>query len=160
LHLFEKNLMLKTLPAHILQLLLPFCAAAQKATFEFFTTADGLSGNNTTSVTQDDQGFLWLVNDGKIHRYDGRSFVVYPIPSELSTGQEHLAGLASWQDSLLFVWSEHFTFLFNLKTGNWQPIELKDKDIQNDGTRFWLGPGQDQVVMTRIYLTPPSFQHD
>ena len=142
--------MRKTLPAHILLLLLPFCAAAQKATFEFFTTADGLAGNNTTSVTQDDRGFIWLVNDGKLHRYDGRNFVVCPVPDELSAGEEHLAGLVIWQDSLLFVWSEHFPFLFNPKTGVWQPIQLKKQDTKNDGSRYWTWLGQGNIVMTRV----------
>lgn len=61
--------MLKTLPTYVLLLFLPFCLVAQKARFEFFATADGLAGNNTSSVAQDDQGFIWLVNDGKLHRF-------------------------------------------------------------------------------------------
>ena len=142
--------MRKAILTHTLLLLIAFCATAQKATFEFFTTADGLAGNNTSSVTQDDQGFIWFVNEGKIHRYDGRNFVVYPVPKQLSTDKEHLLGLASWQDSLLFVWSEHFPFLFNPKTGNWKPIKLKERNTQNDGTRFWQSSGNDNVVISRV----------
>ncbi|QDK78527.1 helix-turn-helix domain-containing protein [Spirosoma sp. KCTC 42546] len=142
--------MKKAVLTYTLLLLISFCATAQKATFEFFTTADGLSGNNTSSVTQDDQGFIWFVNDDKLHRYDGRNFVVYPTPRELSAGREHLLGLASWQDSLLFVWSEHYPFLFNPKTGNWQHIELKEKDSKNDGRRFWKTLGQANSLMSRV----------
>ncbi|MVM35203.1 helix-turn-helix domain-containing protein [Spirosoma sp. HMF4905] len=142
--------MRKVILTHTLLLLISFCATAQKATFEFFTTADGLAGNNTSSVTQDDQGFIWFVNDGKIHRYDGRSFVVYPAPKELSTGKEFLSGLTSWQDSLLFVWSEHFPFLFNPKTGNWQRLQLKQKGTQNDGSRLWTSPEQANIVVTKV----------
>ncbi|WP_198175008.1 hybrid sensor histidine kinase/response regulator transcription factor [Spirosoma arboris] len=131
-------------------MLVAFYATAQKATFEFFTTADGLTGNRTSSVTQDDQGFIWLVNDGKIHRYDGRNFVVYPVPKKLLTNKEHLLGLASWQDSLLFVWSENFPFLFNPKTGNWQSIKLKEKGTKNDGSHFWQGLGSENAVMSRV----------
>lgn len=35
-------------------LFLAFGAAAQRARFEFLTTADGLAGNNTSSVAQDE----------------------------------------------------------------------------------------------------------
>ena len=142
--------MFKAVLIHTLLLFVAFSAAAQKATFEFFTTADGLAGNQTSSVTQDDQGFLWFVNGGKIHRYDGRNFVVYLAPGELSSGQEQLSGLASWQDSLLFVWSEHFTFLFHQKTGNWQPIKIKEDNAKSDGTRFWVGPDPDNILVSKV----------
>ena len=142
--------MKKSILAYALLLLSSFCAIAQKTTFEFFTTADGLAGNQTSSVTQDDQGFLWFVNEGKIHRYDGRNFVVYAVPGELLSGQEQLAGLASWQDSLLFVWSERFTFLFHPKTGNWQPIKIKEDHAKSDGTRFWVGPDPDNILVSKV----------
>lgn len=92
--------MLKLIQA--LFVLLPFFVFGQKAKFEFFTNEDGLAGNNTSSVTQDDQGFIWFVNDGKIHRYDGRNFLVFPHPDGMSVSEEPFLGLASWQDSLLF----------------------------------------------------------
>lgn len=56
--------------------------SAQKARFEFFTAANGLAGNNTSTVTQDEQGFLWFVNSGKLHRFDVRNFVIYPPAAE------------------------------------------------------------------------------
>lgn len=142
--------MRKAFLTHIILFLISFCTIAQKATFEFFTTANGLAGNHTSSVTQDDQGFIWFLNESKMHRYDGRNFVIYPIPKELSIGNESLVGLASWQDSLLFVWSEHFLFLFNPKTGNWRPLKLPKSNIPNDGSRIWIRPGHDEFVMNRV----------
>ncbi|GAB4010412.1 two-component regulator propeller domain-containing protein [Spirosoma migulaei] len=142
--------MKKAVLTYTLLLLISLCATAQKATFEFFTTADGLSGNNTSSVTQDDQGFIWFVNDGKLHRYDGRNFVVYPSPKKLATNQESLLGVMSWQDSLLFVWSAHLPFLFNPKTGNWRSIKLENSLSKNDEIRFWQRFGKENILMNNV----------
>jgi len=125
-----------------------FFATAQKVTFEFFTTADGLLGNYTSPVTQDDQGFIWFVNDGTLHRYDGRNFLAYPGPKGLKASHERVSGVVSWRDSLLFVWSEHLQFLFNPKTTAWQQIKLNGNGAKNDGTRFWQGFGT--TLMTRV----------
>ena len=121
----------------------PFFSSAQNFSFEFFTTADGLAGNNTSTVTQDDQGFLWLVNDGKIHRYDGRNFVVYP-------GPEPLLGLTSFEDSLLFTWSEQTSFLFHPQTGQWQVLELKEETPSAAGVQFGQRIGQADILLTRV----------
>ena len=137
-----------------------FFATAQKVTFEFFTTADGLTGNFTSPVTQDDQGFLWFLNDGLLHRNDGRNFVVYPIPEALSANQERLSGVVSWQDSLLFVWSEHSPFLFNPKSGKWQSIKLPENINKSDGTRIWQGAGNTFMARVRTGYGVPGFSTD
>ncbi len=126
-----------------------FCAVAQKATFEFFSTKDGLAGNNTGSVAQDDQGFLWFVNNGKLHRYDGRNFIVYPSAPDLPNNQEFV-DLASWQDSLLFLWSDHFAFLFNPKTGIWQQTTLMDGNAQNEKPRLWQRFSQNKILLDGV----------
>ena len=57
-----------------LNLLFPYFSNAQQVRFELFTPIDGLAGNNTSTVAQDELGFLWFINDGKMHRFDGRNF--------------------------------------------------------------------------------------
>ncbi|MEA5258119.1 ATP-binding protein [Arcicella aquatica] len=131
-------------------LLLASSVVAQKATFEFFSTDNGLAGNHTSSVTQDDQGFIWFINDGKIHRYDGYNFLIYPTPDVLTAKQEYISGLTLYQDSLLFVWSEHHQFLFNPKKEHWQPINLKVKNTLGGRLRFWPIDGQNTRLMTKV----------
>ncbi len=139
--------MLKTICANFtLLLLLHFFADAQKASFEFFTTADGLTGNNTNYVTQDDQGFIWLINNGKIHRFDGRNWLVYPVAPEL-LAQEPFLGLATWQDSLLFVWNEHFQALVNPKTGGWHSVKLNGNIQPHEPINFWQKLGRQENLV-------------
>src|SRR5690606_21250154 len=94
-------------------LCLSFLAAAQKADFHFYTTADGLSGNFTHSIAQDEQGFIWVLNDYKLHRFDGRNFVLYPPPAGLPGSEEGLEGIFSCEGSLLLLANRTHVFLFN-----------------------------------------------
>lgn len=45
--------------------------------FEQYTTAGGLSANNSNSILQDSRGFLWIGSTDGLTRYDGRSFKKY-----------------------------------------------------------------------------------
>jgi ligand-binding sensor domain-containing protein len=60
-------------------MLIAFWAAAQKANFQFYNTDDGLSGNVTLNIAQDREGYLWVTNDYKLHRFDGRQFLKQPL---------------------------------------------------------------------------------
>ncbi|GJM34947.1 MAG: hybrid sensor histidine kinase/response regulator [Saprospiraceae bacterium] len=122
---------------------LSFLANAQKAKFEFYTTDDGLAGNHTNTVTQDDQGFIWFINDYKIHRFDGRNFVVYPSPPpEIPGSGERINLMASYQDSLLFFVSLHYAFLLNPKTGHWQSFQpgAESGETYSSLYSFQIGP--------------------
>lgn len=118
--------MLKTLPLYALQLFFPFCLVAQKATFEFFTRANGLAGNSTTSVTQDDQGFIWLLNDHKLLRFDGRKFLNYPISPDVIGNGLLFYGLTTYEDSLLLLTTRQSVLLLNPKNGKWESFPLSE----------------------------------
>lgn len=124
--------MSKAILLQILLLQIAFCAVAQKAKFEFFSTRDGLAGNHTTSMAQDDQGFLWIVNENKLLRFDGRNFLSYPAPPiELPGSKETPKVVHSYQDSLLFIQTRQYVLLLNPKTGNWQSFKCPEVDSLN-----------------------------
>ncbi|MEZ4955870.1 MAG: ATP-binding protein [Saprospiraceae bacterium] len=129
----HKNLLL-----YFLCSILSFWAAAQKADFQFFTTADGLSGSLTHGMAQDDQGFIWVLNNYKLHRYDGRKFVLYQPPSDLPGSSKELEGLYFIEDSLLLVRSRTYVFLLNPRTGDWQSIPVP---FEEESGKFLLHAG-------------------
>ncbi len=123
--------MSKSLLLQILLFSLPFFATAQKARFEFFTTADGLASNRSFLVAQDGRGFIWVLNASKLFRYDGREFWTQPPPpAGLPGADELLVGLETYQDSLLLALSAKHIFLLNLNSGEWQPIPIKLEEGQ------------------------------
>jgi len=71
-------------------------------------------------MTQDEQGFIWVLNDYKLHRFDGRNFVVYTPPTDISGSTNKLHYLNSYNDSLLVLLSSSHLYLFEPNTGEWQ----------------------------------------
>ncbi|MEL6672818.1 MAG: ATP-binding protein [Bacteroidota bacterium] len=106
-----------------LVLLLPLYATAQKASFEFFTTQEGLSGGLTTRVIQDPQGFIWLLNDYKLHRFDGQKFEVFMPPAGFPGSGEKLLKLMLFQDTLLLGLSSTHLLTLHLKQDRWEVFQ-------------------------------------
>ena len=131
----------------VLCILLPLLSSGQKANFQFYNIEDGLAGNNTSTVAQDDLGFIWFINDGKLHRFDGRNFIVFQAPLGMDASQDPLLGLASWQDSLLFIWNEHQSFILNPKTGNWKNIQTNMVNGANEDIFLTQRLGHDHILL-------------
>lgn len=62
------------LAACILQV---FVAFAQTGNYTSYTAANGLPSNNVYRVLEDGSGFLWIVTDAGVARFDGKRFQVY-----------------------------------------------------------------------------------
>lgn len=81
-----------------LLLLFHLLAYAQEDNFQFYNTEDGLSGNITLNLEQDIEGFIWVINDFKLHRFDGQKFSVHDgLPDNF------VCGLLSEADSCLWL---------------------------------------------------------
>ena len=92
-----------TFKVYIALCLLPFCAIAQKAGFQFYTTADGLSNNRIWSIAQDTQGFIWVMADA-LNRFDGQHFLNYTNRTD-SIFRKRIAGVEIYavNEKLIFV---------------------------------------------------------
>ena len=54
--------------------------------YELFTTKDGLTDNNVTAITEDNDGLVWIGHEaGSITRFDGRNFSAFEPESGLGT---------------------------------------------------------------------------
>ncbi|MCS5489702.1 two-component regulator propeller domain-containing protein [Algoriphagus limi] len=52
--------------------------AQNDISFRQLSVNDGLSQNSAISITQDQDGFLWIATQEGLNRYDGREFIQYP----------------------------------------------------------------------------------
>lgn len=52
-------------------------ATAQPLLFENYSSKHGLSQHNCTSISQENNGFIWIATADGLNRYDGRNFRVY-----------------------------------------------------------------------------------
>ena len=99
---------------------LPFLALAQKANFQFYNTQDGLAGSWVHGAVQGKEGYIWVYNEFRLFRYDGRNFEYYPIPSDIARGDKNIRGGIFFRDSFLVSAGEKHLFLLNTSTGAWQ----------------------------------------
>ena len=116
--------------------LVSFHSSGQKVKFSLFNTDNGLSGNNTSSVTQDDRGFLWFINEGILHRYDGKYFLPIKPKYDVLEQNELLLGIHNYNDSLLIIWSEKSAFLYNPLRNSWKKLTDSLKDPQYPAGNF------------------------
>lgn len=65
-------------------LLLAAPLAAQDAQWINYSIANGLSSNETYSIFQDKQGFLWFCTDNGVTRFDGESFQTFGVQQGLT----------------------------------------------------------------------------
>ncbi len=59
---------------------LPVFTLAQSWSVKHYGTADGLPGNTTYQVVQDDKGYMWITTNNGICRFDGKEFKTYNSP--------------------------------------------------------------------------------
>jgi ligand-binding sensor domain-containing protein/DNA-binding response OmpR family regulator len=73
-----KSIFTKVLIQFFVLLIFGFPVFGQdELSFRQLSVNDGLSQNSVVSITQDNNGFLWIATQEGLNRYDGREFVVY-----------------------------------------------------------------------------------
>jgi ligand-binding sensor domain-containing protein len=120
---------------HLFFTLCSFWTNAQDANFQFYNTDDGLSGNITYDIVQDEEGLIWVTNSGRLHRFDGDRFLKQPLEVACSLpGPEKLSSMAVYQDSLLLLLSDNNrVILFNPKTKH---CEVYQPPVRNENASY------------------------
>ncbi len=73
---------------------------AQTLPFTNYTTMNGLSGNLTHVIRQDQKGYIWIGTGQGINRYDGRNFKLFPCPAK---GYHPARDAKRYGDSVIFI---------------------------------------------------------
>ena len=73
---------------------------SQRFFFQSFSTSEGLSQSQVTSITQDSIGYLWVGTLGGISKYNGNSFKNYSTDNGLLNNR---INILKWIDSRLFI---------------------------------------------------------
>lgn len=111
----------------------------------FYNTENDTAPERSTHVTQCNQGYIWTINGRTLHRFDGKNFWEYPdLPTILLNGYN--TGLYTYQDSLLFVHSGNYIFLFNPTLNKWESLRLKKDGIYFE-VNFIQRLGSDDMII-------------
>ncbi len=111
----------KKQPIIIILLLLALGRSAgqslQENDFTRYSTAEGLSDNDVTGVTQDKKGYLWIATSSGLNRFDGTRFRQYHSTDDtLSPASENFYGL-KWIDRDRLAFYTMGLHIINTKTG-------------------------------------------
>jgi ligand-binding sensor domain-containing protein/two-component sensor histidine kinase len=94
----------KVFLSFIIVLLMALQASGQHENirFEQYTTAHGLSDNQTGAIIQDSRGFIWIGSSHGLNRFDGRFFKEYTTLGENGLTDLEIYALAEDADG--FIW--------------------------------------------------------
>lgn len=130
---------------YLLCFIIVWLSHAQKVSLEFYSTADGLEQGLPSNVIQDAQGFIWIVSGGKLQRFDGTTFVTYPMPDTDDILRNYIG---SFQDSLIFVFHRSAAFLYHPVQNTWQRFSPPETDGETHELLFFEHP-----ISTTINIT-------
>ena len=98
--------------------LLSFSVFPQKATFQLYTTEDGLSRNTIWGINQDRQGFLWLATGAGFDRFDGQHFLNHTNSDDPVFSKIRQPGGIAAKGDHLFYFENNQIVILNTITGN------------------------------------------
>jgi ligand-binding sensor domain-containing protein len=71
--------------------------SAQKISFVTYGTNEGLPQSQVTSITQDNQGYLWVGTFGGLGRFNGKDFVTYSTKHGLLNNRISFSSLKTYK---------------------------------------------------------------
>jgi ligand-binding sensor domain-containing protein/DNA-binding response OmpR family regulator/signal transduction histidine kinase len=133
-----------------------FFAAAQvfsqdNLSFRQLSVNDGLSQNSAVSITQDQEGYLWIATQEGLNRYDGRDFVIFDKKFlDVTESTRLLLGkvFADSKNRLWIIPESSIPELYNRELEFFSPIEgiTSATSIIEDGQgKIWFGTLSGQL---------------
>lgn len=119
--------------------------------FRQLSVNDGLSQNSAVSVTQDQDGFLWIATQEGLNRYDGRDFVVFDKKFLDITESTRLLLGKVFADSKNRIWiipESSIPELFDRENELFFPIEgitSATSIIEDSQGKIWFGTLSGQL---------------
>jgi putative methionine-R-sulfoxide reductase with GAF domain len=122
--------------------------------FDLYTTAEGMSHNSISGITQDSTGYVWIATSYGLNRFDGSNFLQFHSNSDsLSLAAEELAGMAWLDDHRLAVFTSGL-YIMDTRTGNTHNLFIPYHNRQyqfkyNMIERVMGGDNGDMYILTR-----------
>jgi signal transduction histidine kinase/DNA-binding response OmpR family regulator/ligand-binding sensor domain-containing protein len=110
----------------LLQLLLPLLVVSQNASFQLYTTTDGLTRNTIIGIAQDNNGFLWVNTANGLNRFDGRQFLNYNNAGHVAFAKTRPTGNIAAKGDLLYLYENWHVLVLNTVTGVMTKISLAE----------------------------------
>ena len=113
-----------------------FAQQAREYSFKHFSVSSGLAANTVSSVTQDEDGYMWIATTNGLQRYDGNSFISFK----------------SRENDPSSIPSNHISFLYKDKKNNLWLIGDNNKVGIFDTRKFLFKEVTSPANKRRIYI--------
>lgn len=112
--------------------------AQDKGFFRQIWLEEGLSQSSVTSITQDQNGFIWFGTQDGLNRYDGRQIDQYNFQpfNQNSISGDHILNLYPGKNNKLWILSTYGLDVMDLSTGNTRHL-TKDVKFNNGRNPFY-----------------------
>ncbi len=131
----------------------PVFSQDQNYRFTHFTTDNGLSQSNVTSIIQDHTGFLWFGTFNGLNRFDGYHFESFHYHSSdsLSISHNYISSLFEDRDGFLWVGTSNGLNRYDHTTGHFKSFKNRPDDsasisdnqietiLEDTKRRLWIG---------------------
>lgn len=132
----------------------PFTAAPLK--FNHLSTAEGLAQSHVSSITQDDEGFIWVATQDGLDRYDGNVFIHYrhKTNDKKSLANNNVRKVFLDNENIIWVATENGLSKYNKALDNFDNFaytpnninSLRDNKIwdiyQDNFNKIWVATSQ------------------
>ena len=118
---------------------------AEQLHFRRLSVRDGLPSAYINTISQHQDGFIWLGTKGGLARFDGLRFVHYQLSAHSGLGSNDILVLLQDQQQRFWVGSEKGLYLFDEVTGHFslQPLPKPDATVltlyQDSEQQLWVG---------------------
>src|SRR3982750_1027135 len=156
---------------HWLYLLVAFLfmyqfASSQEYIFNHLTTKDGLSSNFVNCIYQDKKGYLWVVTESGLQRYDGYSFFYpyYNTPNQIPEKPVHQ--ILDDKDGRMWIRQGRTIGIFNTSTFTFHVVPVHFKKPIPDVHEYQLhkdSRGNIYLLVVGynwLYFNPFSFSFE
>ncbi|REL34941.1 EAL domain-containing protein [Thalassotalea euphylliae] len=120
------------------------------ATFQQFTTSDGLSQSYVFSIVQDSNGFLWFATADGLNRYDGFEFVHYRhnVQDPNSVADNYIRTLFIDSENTLWVGTKGGLSRFNPSRNNFDNFTTDQENALTSSNQSNTNALSDNTIWT------------
>ncbi|MDG1441364.1 MAG: two-component regulator propeller domain-containing protein [Pseudomonadales bacterium] len=136
-------------------------AEQRNIVFDRLGTEDGLSQASVTTITQDNQGFIWIGTQEGLNRFDGYSFKTFYHSTDdpKSLAHSNIGDILTDSAGVIWIGTDNGLNRYNELFGNFEKITIDDGSNKNaiaqnsvnvlyedDQQQLWIGTDQGLLV--------------
>jgi len=122
--------------------------STQRVKFNVFKSSDGLSKQVIKGISEDENGFIWLLSDHQLQWFDGSNFHTVPFGNGIHQipGSLFYEILQGFEKDIWIFYNSGYS-IYNPKTFSFKHIKLPNQKI-NWQEQIFVSPNKKQIILS------------